>query len=198
MKTAILCRTNAPLVKMAFALVKMGIKVRLVGRDVAKKLESLIGDVLDALTNCPVAEFLSLLDAYIDELQKRFKDKEDMEAFVSEQCDLAECLRVMAENCADAKCVYRTIKDYFVDSDDVEDLHDDVVVLASGHRSKGLQWPRVIVLRPDLCPHPGAQRIEDVQQEEHLWYVMLTRVEGRDEKSGQDGELIICADKEPA
>ena len=169
MKTAILCRTNAPLVKCAFSLVKRGCKVRLAGRDVAKKLESLIGDVLDSLTNCPIAEFLNL----------------------------AECLRTMANNCDDAKCLYQTINTYFVSSDDVDNLGDDVVVLASGHRSKGLQWPRVIVIRPDLCPHPGAQREEDLAQEEHLWYVMLTRVEGQD-KDGRDGELIICADGNPA
>ena len=197
MKTAILCRTNAPLVKCAFALVKRGIKVRLAGRDVAKKLESLIGDVLDSLTNCPIQEFLSLLDALIQKLQQRFREREDMEAFVSEQCDLAECLRTMATDCEDAKCLYRTIKEYFIDSDDVDSLGDDVVVLASGHRSKGLQWPRVIILRQDLCPHPGAVRAEDLAQEEHLWYVMLTRVEGQD-KHGRDGELIICADGEPA
>ena len=197
MKTAILCRTNAPLVKCAFSLVKRGCKVRLAGRDVAKKLESLIGDVLDSLTNCPIAEFLYLLDALIENLHHRFREREDMEAFVSEQCDLAECLRTMATNCEDAKCLYQTINTYFVSSDDVDNLGDDVVVLASGHRSKGLQWPRVIILRPDLCPHPGAQREEDLAQEEHLWYVMLTRVEGKD-KSGRDGELIICADGNPA
>lgn len=197
MKTAILCRINAPLVKTAFLLVKRGLKVRLVGRDIAKKLESLIGEVLDHLSNCPVAEFLQLLDAYIEELQRRFKDKEDMQEFVGEQCDLAECLRVMAEQCSDAKCIYETIKEYFVDSDDIDDIGDDVIVLASGHRSKGLEWPRVIILRPDLCPLGGAKRVEDLQQEEHLWYVMLTRVLAQDEKSGQEGELIVCHDQNP-
>jgi superfamily I DNA/RNA helicase len=197
MKTAILCRINAPLVKTAFMLVKRGLRVRLVGRDVAKKLEALIGEVLDHLSNCPVTEFLNLLDAYIEALQLRFKEKEDKQEFVSDQCDLAECLRVMAEQCDDARCIYDTIKAYFVDSDDIDDLDDDVIVLASGHRSKGLQWPRVIILRPDLCPMTRSTHIDDLRQEEHLWYVMLTRVEGQD-KDGKDGELIICADQEPA
>lgn len=189
MKTAILCRTNAPLVTCAFDLIKKGrgLKVRIVGKDVAKKLKELVGEVLDYRKNCTIAEFDILLDGWIKEIHAKFGDDDKHEDFVAECDDYFGCLKAISANCTDAKCIYTTIDQYFIDSDDISDK-DDSIILCSGHRSKGLEWDRTIILRPDLMPHPGAKSEADRKQEAHLEYVMKTR--------GKK-ELIVCHDRQP-
>ena len=108
--------------------------------------------------------------------------------------DKYSCLLAIAEQCDDAHCIVNRIDEFFVDSDEVAEQDERTVVLCSGHRSKGLEWDRVVILRPDLLPHPAAESEEDLAQEENLKYVMLTRVYGFD----TPGELIICTDKKPA
>lgn len=189
MKTAVLSRTNSPLMTCAFDLIKLGrgVKVRILGRDIAKMLIDLVGEVLDYRRNCIISEFHMLLDSWIEEIHSRYGDKEKYEALVAEADDNYGCLKAICDQCKDARGVIDTINEYFCDEDDIE-KHADAVIFASGHRSKGLEWDRVIILRPDLCPHPAAESEEDKAQEEHLWYVMGTR--------GKK-ELIVCHDSKP-
>jgi len=193
MRTAVLCRTNSPLVTCAFDLIKRGIKVRLVGKDVAKELTELVVEVLEHRINAPIEEFLLLLEGWMREIYRRFGEKEDKEHFVAECEDRYSCLQVIAQNCDDARCVLARINEFFVDSDEAAEADDRTVVLCSGHRSKGLEWDRVVILRPDLLPHPAAESPEDQEQEEHIKYVMYTRVYGFD----RPGQLVICHDRRP-
>lgn len=190
MKTAILCRTNAPLVACAFDLIKIGrgIKVRIVGRDIARRLKELVGEILDYRRNSPINEFMSLLDAWIGDIHDKYGDKEKHESFVAECNDYYGCLQAICSNCQDAEDVYKTIDEFFVDSDEISET-DNSIILSSGHRAKGLEWDRCVILRPDLMPHPGAKTKADKQQEEHLRYVMFTRPKV---------ELIVCHDMEPS
>lgn len=189
MRTAILCRTNAPLVTCAFDLIKKGwgIKVRIVGRDIAKKLKELVGEVLEYRRNCTIEEFEVLLDGWISDIHERFGDKDKYEGLVAEADDYYGCLKAIAQSCKDAKEVIGVIDVYFIDSDKAAE-ETDAVILCSGHRSKGLEWDRVIVLRPDLMPHPGAKDEKDLRQEEHIKYVAYTRAKE---------ELILCHDTQP-
>ncbi len=142
---------------------------------------------MESRRNCDIAEFLILLEGWITEIHQKYGDDDKHEAFVSECDDYYGCLKVISEKAEDAKGVYKIIDEYFVDSDEIAD-NDDSVILASGHRSKGLEFERVVVLRPDLMPHPGAKTDADRQQEANLEYVIYTR--------GKQ-ELIICFDREP-
>jgi superfamily I DNA/RNA helicase len=49
------------------------------------------------------------------------------------------------------------------------------VILTTAHRSKGLEFKRVFLLRSDLFPHPSAKTPEEVQQEANAKYVAKTR-----------------------
>jgi superfamily I DNA/RNA helicase len=55
----------------------------------------------------------------------------------------------------------------------------DAVVLTTFHRSKGLQWPSVIIvgLSTGLMPLATAQTQEAIDEERRLFYVALTRAE---------------------
>lgn len=186
-RTAVLCRTNAPLVKCAFDLIPRGVKVKLIGRDVAKQLKDTIGEILEWRRNCDAEEFLVLLNGWIDDLRIKLSETEGKESILAEKEDMYNCLHALAQRAKDANGLYKLIDEYFVDGDNLDD-DPDTVVFASGHRSKGLEWDRVIVLRPDLMPHPSAELEADIRQEQHIEYVVLTR--------GKTS-LWICNDTRP-
>jgi DNA helicase-2/ATP-dependent DNA helicase PcrA len=49
------------------------------------------------------------------------------------------------------------------------------VILTTSHKSKGLEFDRVYILRDDQFPHPKAKREEELEQEENAKYVAYTR-----------------------
>ena len=49
------------------------------------------------------------------------------------------------------------------------------VILTTSHKSKGLEFDRVYILRDDQFPSPKAKREEDLEQEENAKYVAYTR-----------------------
>ena len=54
--------------------------------------------------------------------------------------------------------------------------YESPVVLTTAHKSKGLEFARVFVLRDDLFPHPkNKHRPKDLLQEENARYVTYTR-----------------------
>ena len=65
------------------------------------------------------------------------------------------------------------------DGDDELTTDRDCVVLSTFHRSKGLQWPTVLVigLSTGLMPLAAAQTQEAIDEERRLLYVALTRAE---------------------
>lgn len=187
MKTAILCRTNAPLVKCAFDLIKRKIKVQILGRDVAKSLKDTVAEIMEGspLHTATAEDFLEALDKWLDALSAKLASEDKNQTLLTEAGDRYGCLIEIAKNCNTLSDIIVKIDSFFVDTDNGD---VDVVTLCSGHRSKGLEYPRVIVIRPDLLPHPSASRPEDKAQEANLKYVILTR---------PMHELIICKDKQP-
>ena len=129
MRTAVLCRTNAPLVICAFDLIKCGVRVQIVGKDVARKLKETIGDILEHRRNAPVGEFVELIEGWIDDIRTRFAGKPSKETFVAECEDYAGCLLAMCEHCKDAKGLFNLIDEFFVDEENAE-KNGNVVTLS--------------------------------------------------------------------
>jgi len=189
MQTAILCRTNAPLVKCAFDLLKRGCRIRFLGKDIAKKLKETMGQVLGHRRRSSVAEFSILLNAWIQKLRERYKDEERRKDFLAEQEDCYGSLAAIAENCPEddtTEAIYVKLDEFFVDAEAADD--PTAITLSSGHRVKGLEYKRTVIIRPDLLPHPAAATEADQKQEEHLRYVLFTR---------HQEELIVCHDQQP-
>lgn len=175
MTTAILCRVNAPLVTCAFDLIRRKLKVKIVGKDVAKQLKDLIGEILDRRPmSTPIETFIEVLNDWLAKIIEKYGDKDEKATYVAECQDLYGCLKVIAENSQSIRDMLDQIDSYFVDGEAADD-DPSTITLCSGHRSKGLEWDRVIMLRPDLCPHPKATDPEDIEQEMNNKYVMLTR-----------------------
>ena len=65
------------------------------------------------------------------------------------------------------------------DDEDDEESPRDAVVLTTFHRSKGLQWPTVIIvgLSAGLMPIASARTDAAIDEERRLFYVALTRAQ---------------------
>lgn len=171
---AMLCRFNAPLVKTVFKLIRAGIPAKIEGRD--------IGRGLIAITK---KWKVKSLDAFKGRLEK-WAGAEVAKAEAKNPKDEARIERVMDQ----VETLYVLIEKTVADGGTkVEDLvanimaiFDDkvsdkgMVVLASVHKSKGLEWSKVYILgRAQLMPSKYAKQPWQLEQEDNLIYVAITR-----------------------
>ena len=169
---AILCRNTAPLIEIAYLLIRAGTPCKVEGRA--------IGDGLKQLANRwkvkSIDALLNRLDAYQErEVQKAMaKDQEQKAEQVIDKC---ETIRVICRACISKG--QTTVRDVvaFIDglfSDDVK----GVTTLATYHRSKGREWQRVMLVRHnELCPSRAAKQQWQLDQEQNLAYVAFTRAQ---------------------
>jgi superfamily I DNA/RNA helicase len=174
-RDAILCRTNAPLLRTAFSLIKKGVACRIEGRDIAQGLINVIGKwkvkTLDALEN-------RLSDYLARETQKAVtKGNEGLAGVITDKVD---CIRACMEKCyAEGKTRVDDLKsliDSMFSNADDKTTRRDLLTLCSVHKSKGLEWERVFLLgRQDFMPSKWAKKDWMKVQETNLIYVAITR-----------------------
>lgn len=165
---AVLCRNNAPLITMAFRLIRRGQGVGMLGRDLGKGLvvqirktipqkDTPIGEVVEALTAWKDRE-ASVLRANNNEsgLEKLFDRFESIMAVV----DSTE-VRNQEELCLAIESLFS--KD------------SGLITLASAHKAKGLEWQHVLHLDPWRVPSKWAKSPEALLQESNAQYVIETR-----------------------
>ena len=159
----VLCRTNAPLVQPAFALIRKGIKAIIRGRDIGKGLIILI----DKMNASDVNDLLSKLVQYKDkEVSRLILAKKNAQAQSVE--DKVDTIIALMDNTDTIAELENKIVSIF--SDDNEG-----VVFSSIHKAKGLEAERVFILRRDLMPHPMAEKQWEMVQESNIEYVAYTR-----------------------
>ena len=164
----VLCRTNAPLVGLAFRLIRNGRKANIKGRDIGAGLISTI----DSLRPASVDDLLERVDDWFTkEAAKHSKRKNPNEEAIIALEDRRDCIVAFCHGCSTVPEIKETINRLFDDNDCQGTL------LASVHRSKGLEACKVYILRPEQLPHPMAKTPEAREQENHLRYVAITRAE---------------------
>lgn len=172
---AILCRNNAPLMKLAFALIKARRPVTILGRDIGAQLGNLLWKIADK-RDMPVGEIYPLLE---DWQAKELTKAGESDAKLGTIYDKRECLDVLLEASGEATvsgcCEF--IKRLFSDRPNGE------LILSSGHRSKGMEWKWVMHLDPERIPSHQAERAikngnpGPMMQENNLKYVIETRTQ---------------------
>lgn len=171
---AILCRNTAPLISVAYSLIRKGVPCRVEGRS--------IGDGMIKLAQrwkvTDVDSLLQRLETYRErEVQKaQAKGNEAKVDEVNDRVDtLVEiCNACIAQNQHSVQDVVNFINRLFADS------AKGVVTLATYHRSKGREWPRVFLWEHyQRCPSRGARQQWQLQQEENLAYVAFTRAQSQ-------------------
>jgi DNA helicase II / ATP-dependent DNA helicase PcrA len=166
--TMVVCRTNAPLVKPCFDLLREGVKAIIVGKDVSKGLVGLVNRV-EKKNRPGDAHALFQYMAEYGELQvKRFVDANKLQQAANLQDQIAT-VEAIGDGCRTVDEVRAKINGIFSDEE------TEGVRFMTGHKGKGLESDDVIVLRPDQLPHPMAKQDWEKKQEKCLEYVIKTR-----------------------
>ncbi len=163
---AILSRKNAPLVSVCLRLLKAGKRARIEGREVGVNLLALLAKLRgNGRAKNDLGRFLERLRDWKEtELGKLPKDAEAKAELV---CDKAETLSALAEDLATVSELESRCRSLFDDSDKT---NVPAIVCSSIHKSKGLEWPTVYVLRDTLFSKYG-----NGKEEENIVYVAVTR-----------------------
>lgn len=169
---AVLCRNNAPLMSLALKLLARHISCVMLGSDIGKGLKRLAKKLLPN-PNLASADCITLINAWAESESSlaRANQKEHKIAGIE---DRAACLCAVLEHCANAGELIKTLTSIF--SND-----HTKVTLASGHRSKGLEWDTVVHLDPFRIPSKFARKAaaagnpKQLEQEFNLRYVIETR-----------------------
>jgi DNA helicase-2/ATP-dependent DNA helicase PcrA len=163
----VLCRTNAPLVRPAFSLIRRGIKAVIRGRDIGTGLI----DLIDKMKSTRLNDLLAELNEYKEkEVSKLLKAEKNTQAQMLE--DKVETIFALSDGVNSVTDVKLRIEEVF--SDDKEGI-----VFSTVHRAKGLEAENVYILRPDLLPHPMARQDWEREQERNIAYVAYTRSKNR-------------------
>jgi hypothetical protein len=169
----VLCRVNAPIVGLAFAMMRANKPVNIQGRDITSGLIYFV----KKSGQKEVGELENWLDRYLEtEIQKLRKRRNVDEGAIVTLTDKVEVIRVFCDGAASIEDVYKRMKEFGkLCRGDKTEPNKNVTLLSSGHRAKGLEAKRVFILHPELLPHPMAKTAWAKEQEENLRYVMVTR-----------------------
>jgi superfamily I DNA/RNA helicase len=169
---AILCRNMMPLVSLAYKLIRSGKPCKVEGRNIGEGLIALARrwkvKSLDAL--------VTRLETYQDrEVQKAMAKlneakAEEVQDRVGTMMEIINACRLQGKTLVTDVVAF--IENLFADG------ATNVTVLATYHRSKGREWPRVYLWEHDTrCPSKMARQPWQRAQEENLAYVAFTRAQ---------------------
>lgn len=155
---AIICRNNAPLMKLAYRLLRAQRGIKLVGTDLGPQLAKAFKKLgPESMTQ---REVLDAIDNWEKDRLRKSKAKASIQ-------DKADCLRVFAGFGPTMSAAIAYVEKLFASGGSIQ--------LLSGHKAKGLEWDVVYHLDSWRIPSKWAESDEDLQQERNLDYVISTR-----------------------
>jgi superfamily I DNA/RNA helicase len=144
--SAIICRNNAPLFRLALNLLSSSRPCRMAGSDIGPKLVNQLKRLGDP--SLPRSAVLGAIESWAE-----------AKAGSRQTTDFAECMRVFAN-------ASKTLAEAIARAEFVL-KQDGPITLITGHKAKGMEWETVYHLDPWL--------IGDSEQEDNLCYVIQTR-----------------------
>lgn len=163
---AIVCRNTQPLVDIAFRLISRNIKCHVLGRDIGAGLVRLIdmmkADDLETL-EYKLLEYQGYQTAKYNALGR----PERVESIQDRVLTVTTCIACLTGG--------NTVDDL---KKSIKSLFDDMkggICLTTIHKAKGLEWNIVYFLDSDLIPSRFATQGWQLEQEENLKYVAITR-----------------------
>ncbi len=153
--TTIICRNNAPLLALAFKLLSVGRSISIAGSDIGPRLIGLMRKLgPGTLSRQGVLESIAEWEA--DKLEKESRSAPD----------IAACMRVFTGRAKDLDEAIAYAETIF--------KQQGTILLTTGHKAKGLEWPNVIHLDPWLVRDGIVS-----EQDRNLDYVISTRSSDR-------------------
>lgn len=155
--SAILCRNNAPLIRLAFQLLRERIPVNMLGKDIGRDLKRLYNK-LSQKGKLSMDQVMASCEQMIQKDPDKSDRAESLLAVLESSSSLDDALKFLTE------------------------ARTNSLALATGHRAKGMEWNTVYHLNPYLIPSnhvtempPGEAKDKALQQERNLRYVIETR-----------------------
>jgi superfamily I DNA/RNA helicase len=207
-ETAFIARTNEPLVHAALKMLSQKIPFIIVGKDIAKDLMRHIGKIINISRlndQDSIDELQNSISNYLNNEKDKHYGASTKRAYLQELEEVSNAISSAIDQFEDGSG-NQTIAQFnkwlnqrlggFNIEDNTEDLKafkeklakEHPVVLTTSHKSKGLEFERVFVLRYDLFPHKKATRPEDLKQEDNAKYVALTRAKDQLHILNLDGQ----------
>jgi DNA helicase-2/ATP-dependent DNA helicase PcrA len=169
---AILCRKTAPLVDLAYTLIRNKIGCHVEGRDIGEGLLLIVNKWKVKST----AAFLDKLDTWETKQVERLTAKGN-ETGAEAIEDKAATVRILCENTQTLDQVREKIAALFTNS---ENGKSDTLTLSTVHKAKGREWNTVYVLGfNEYMPSPRAKQAWERAQENNLIYVAFTRAKNK-------------------
>lgn len=165
---AVICRNNAPLLKMAFRLLRRGVGCQMLGRDIGKGLVALSKKLApdDAIPAARVRDLVTKWEAQEVSTLTANGHPERAEAVMDKSASLLAVLE--GSQARDAGQLRAMLGRLF-------ERTEGQVTLASIHRAKGLEWGTVLALDPWRGQADRAKASVAGEQERNLDYVRETR-----------------------
>lgn len=163
----VVCRKTAPILVLAYSLLRSRVPVMVMGREIGQGLKSII----NKMNAKGVDHLVSKLEGYRDrEVEKAVAKKDDAKVeAIEDRINAILCLiDSMPETSRTVPALLQTIDQLFADK-------QSAVVLSTIHKAKGLEADRVFWLDRSSCPATWARQEWQKQQEINLCYVAATR-----------------------
>lgn len=167
---ALLCRNTAPLIPLAYRIIRAGIPAKVEGRKLGEGLIELVNRWSIKTTSALRNKLLDYRDRETAKWNAKGKEQKAEEAE-----DRVSTILAVVEECEkrgrhDVQSVVEFIERLF--GDNVK----GAVTLCTYHRSKGREWDRVLLLEhSSRCPSRAARQEWQLEQERNLAYVSFTR-----------------------
>jgi len=166
----ILCRTNAPLVRVAFTLIRNGKKAIIRGKNIGRNLLTLISKYKASNLEDLIMKIESFKQLQVEKIVLIEKGEMDhrKKGILITQIDSCDTIVAISEEVETIDSLKQRIETIFSDQ-------KEGIICSSIHKAKGLEADRVFIVNIDSMPHPMAKTEEEFQQEMNIKYVALTR-----------------------
>ena len=173
----VLCRMNAPLMKVAYQLIQNDTPVAIQGRDIGTGLANLCKKIAKKKMSMDIIQFLDAMELYtmkeVERLDRRALVRRVSQSQYEMLHDRLSCITIISQGLSTVGDLVDRLKALFTDTD--KSKKNRKVLLSSVHRAKGLEADKVFILEPQMMPHPMAELEWEQDQEMNIKYVALTR-----------------------
>ena len=174
----VLCRNNAPLMKVYVDFIKAGKKCFIRGKDIGLNLKNMVKRTGINVLNKSLQEdgvFVRLYDALFDNINElidkyhiTYSDAVES-SIVANKLDMIKALEILSDDINTADELIEKINNIF------SDRKKGGISLSTVHKAKGLEAENVYIACRELMPSSRAKKDWEIRQEYNLMYVAYTR-----------------------
>ena len=178
----VLCRNNAPLMKIYNDFIRMGKKCQIRGKDIGTNLKRVVRSMHQDELNADLNKdglFVRLYESLFNSRDKMLKQtgldfKSVMnDSKISNRLDMIRALEVLSEGLKTSEELIEKINAMF------SDKKINGISLSTIHKAKGLEAENVFIACPSLMPCKSATLDWEILQEKNLMYVAYTRAKNK-------------------